>query len=84
MINLPAVLQATTFKVYTPSTDILPWEYTTFYLTTDANVTFIDYDGNSNTTVPLKAGYQPVLVRVISVVSAGAVYIMRHSKLSRE
>lgn len=83
MLTEPAVLQATSFKVYTPSADILPWQYTTFYLTDDASVTGVDYDGNVITTAALKAGYQPILMRVISAVSAGSVYIMRHSALSR-
>lgn len=79
---LPFVPQATTFMAYTPSSAILPWQWTTFWLSADADVTGVDYDGNVLTAVPMKAGYHPILMRTITAVSAGVVRIMRHSQLS--
>lgn len=83
MDSLPIVSQATSFVEYTPSNNLLPWEYTTFFLDTDTTITFTDKDGNETTLVSLSKGYHPILVQKITAVTAGKVYIMRHSKLSR-
>jgi hypothetical protein len=82
MNTVPFIPQATSFKAYTPAAGVLPWQYCTFWLSEDANVTGTDYDGNELSAVPLKAGYQPILMKTITTVSTGVVRIMRHSELS--
>lgn len=83
-LDIPFVPQATSFKLYTPSsTTYVPWEYTTFYLDTDSTVSFVDKDNNTTTLVALKAGYHPILVKQITAVTAGSVFVMRHSYLSQ-
>lgn len=80
---IPFVPQATSFVQYTPSsTAFVPWEYTTFFLDTDTTVSIVDKDGNTSLLISLKAGYHPILVKQITAVTAGNVYVMRHNKLS--
>ncbi len=74
------VPQATSFKLYTPSANLLPFNFCTFFLTADSTVSFVDKDGNTSTLVSLKAGYQPILVKKITAVTSGSVYIMAHSQ----
>jgi len=81
MNTVPFIPQATHFVEYTPSANILPYSYCTFYLDTDSTVTFTDKAGNVSTLVSLKAGYQPILVQKISAVTAGKVYYMAHEQL---
>lgn len=83
MIDLPFVPQATTFKEYTPSANILAYEYCTFFLDTDTTASIVDKDGNTSLLVSFKAGYQPILVQKITAVTAGKVYLCVHNKLSK-
>jgi hypothetical protein len=77
--NLP---QATSFVLYTPSAGgLVPWQYTTFYLSADATITFVDKDGNTSGPLAMSKGYHPILVSKITACDQ-PVYVMRHSQLS--
>jgi hypothetical protein len=76
------VYQATGFRLYTPSNNILSQEYVTFYLTQDCDVNLTDKEGHDENSVPFKAGYHPILVQKIRAVSAGLVYILVSNKLN--
>lgn len=73
--------QATNFVEYTPSANLLPFAYCTFYIDTDTTVSFVDKFGNTTTLVSLKAGYHPILVQKITAVTAGKVYYMAHEQI---
>lgn len=75
------VPQATRFVEYTPSPDILPFQYCTFYIDTDTTVSIVDKAGNVSLLVSLKAGYHPILVQKITACTAGKVYYMAHDAL---
>lgn len=79
---VPFIPQATGFVLYTPSANILPHAYCTFYLDTDSTVTFTDKEGNVTTLASLKAGYQPILVTKIVTVTTGLVYLCTHNQLT--
>lgn len=77
----PAIYQATGFRLYTPSDNVLPNEYVTFYLTQDCSVDITDKEGHDENAIPFQKGYHPVLVQKIRAVSAGLVYILVNNKL---
>lgn len=78
---VPFIPQATGFKLYTPSADILPHAYCTFYLDTDSTVSFVDKEGNVTLLASLSKGYQPILVTKITAVTSGLVYVCTHNEL---
>lgn len=73
---LPGIYQATSFKTYTPSAAILPRAWNVMYLDASATVSFVDKEGNSSSNVSLPAGYQPVLVKIVSACSGANLYIL--------
>lgn len=57
-------------------------QYARVQLTADANLTFKDWAGNQVTALPLKGGVEyHFLVTEITVVSAGAVYIIHDGEI---
>jgi len=77
----PGVYQATGFKLYSPSEDILPQAWVCMYLTEDCDVDVTDKEGHDEDNVPFKAGYHPILVQKIRAVSTGLVYILTYDRL---
>lgn len=75
------VFQATHFELYTPSNNILPYAWVTFYIPQDCTLSITDKNGHDENTVPFVAGYYPILVTKIRAISAGVVYIMAHNEL---
>lgn len=75
------VYQGTSFRLYTPSANVVDRAYTVFYLTQDANVDVTDHEGHNEDAVPFKAGYHPLLVSKIRAVSVGLVYLIGSNKL---
>lgn len=73
--------QATSFQLYSPGTGLVPWGYTTFYLSADATITFVDKDKNAAVTLAMLKGYHPILVSQITACDQ-PVYVMRHNQLS--
>jgi hypothetical protein len=59
---------------HTPSATDFDYPVTP-YLTADANLTFIPWEGASAITVGFVAGWVPVRCKQISAVSAGSVYV---------
>lgn len=79
---VPGVYQATSFKLYTPSTTLLPRAWNVMYLDAAATVSFIDKEGNASVGVALPAGYQPFLVVMVSACVGANVYILSSSYLA--
>lgn len=77
-----AIYQATGFRLYTPSNNLISKEYVAFYLTQDCDVSLTDKEGHDEDAVPMRAGYQPIMVQKIRAVSAGLVYILVNNRLS--
>lgn len=85
----PTDIRGTFFEPYTPVAGRVKspslnkeLEYCNFYLSADANVTFVDYAGNAVSAYPLLKGRHNILVREISVVSAGIVSLVHDGVLS--
>ena len=70
------VFQATSFKAYIPSANLLPRAWSVMFLDAASVVSFVDKEGVTSTSVSLPAGYQPFLVQAVTACSGGNCYIL--------